>query len=256
MTSNQRIELTFSGGSGNITYTIAKNSVAFFTGRVFRSGSGSVTVDITDVLTPFVTAPEIRLSSQSFSSLTATFTITATGATPSANSITVDYLNDYIGTTIGTAAPTEYAPRVFGQPWFAYSTRTSWTYSASPSAPCSDTHRYAVLWTNRLGMPESIPVKATVTSSATWEGVKGTTIYAGSQHGTRPLKTVKNLSFSCHTPIIGKSLIKDFVRSLSQAERVYLYSIDDGELMPMQTPSIAEPVTKLPSIEFTLQSAW
>lgn len=256
MTSNQRITIGFTGGSGLITYTITHGADTIFIGRVHRTSSEAVTVDITDIVVPYVSAPDLGVSSKSgITSLSATFGISATGATASANSITVDYLNDFASTDVSSPAPTIWAAPVFGQPKYSYSSRTAYTVTNHTDGDCVK-KRYAIIWTNRWGMPESIGVHAVVSASSTWEGLRKQRNLAGNQHRTTPLSAEEQLSFNCTTPIIAKGLREQFVRSLGMAQKVYLYDIDRMRLYPCVTPSVSDINDKSAAITITLTTAY
>lgn len=255
MTSNQRVILSFSGGSGVITYTITYNAAVIFTGRIFRTGAESVSVDITEIVLPFVSVPDIKLTNQSFTSLSATFSISATGVTTYTNSVTIDYLNDLVDTTLGSPSPTTWAEAVYGQPKFSYSSRTGYTVSTNTTGDCTK-KRYALLWSNRWGLPESIAVNALVTAASTWSGVQGVRDYSSSQHRTRPLDGELQLSWALTTPIIAKGLRDSFVRSLGIAEKVYLYDIDKARLYPVVTPSVSDIAEKGSAFTINVNTAY
>ena len=251
--SNSRVTFSTYTTSG-ITYSVYVSGSAVFNGRFDTDTSGTYKVDITEILKPYVHAEELTSLTSGSGPTSAAWNIAAVGGTASPSSGTLSYLNDFAATSIpsGAVLPQDWGQKkINGQYYFSFSGQGAWTGSQYGSVPDTCQYNAEIIFTDVYGMPQGVPVKAISSVNCEWQGYNVFQDYQSKGHRTKPVEAEKQMSFTCYTPSLDAQNRKKLVRWLGQAEYVYLYDIDKGELYPCTTPQMADTNQRI--VKLTIQ---
>ena len=240
--TNSRVKVRATYAANDFSYTVYVSSSAVFSGKFCVDSYGSYELDITEILKPYVHAEEITSLASGSGPSSAPYSVSAVGAALSASSGTLLYLNDFALSSIPSPTyPHDWGvDKIEGQYYFSYSAQGSWTGSQYGSVPNTCQYNAEIVFTNPFGMPEGIPVKAVLGVQGEWAGYNKAQDYQSKRHRLTPLTQEKQMQFTCYTPNLKPEQRKRLARWLGQAEYVYLYDIDEGQLHPCVTPQTAD----------------
>lgn len=239
---NTRTKVQFYAVS-DFSYTVAVSSATVFSGTFCVASGNTHEVDITEILKPYVHAEELLSLTSGNGPSSAPYEVSAVGASvQSGASGTVSYLNDFATASIpNPLRPQDWGvDKVEGQFYFSYNAQGSWTGAQYGSAPDTCQYNAEIVFTNPFGMPEGIPVKAVLGVQGEWTGYNKARDWQSKRHRLTPLDQEKQMQFTCYTPNLKPEHRKRLARWLGQAEYVYLYDIDEGQLHPCITPQTAD----------------
>lgn len=252
--SNTRITTVFTG-MDDTDYYVYVDGVSTFTGRFCMDSYNTYDVDITDILKPYVHAEEITDLTSGSGPASVSWSVVAVSAGVSPSSGTVTYCNDFATSSIGTVEPDQWGvASISGQYYFSYAAQGAWTGAQYGSWADTCQYNAEIVFTDIWGMPQGVPVKAVASVQATWEGYQRAKDYQSSQHRLAPTDVEKQMTFTCYTPHLTKAKRRKLARWLGQAEFVYLYDIEEGQLHPCVTPTVAEGNATLDKLTITLQT--
>lgn len=258
--TNTRTKVSFATYGSYFSYYVFVSSASVFSGKYnVASGISNMDVDITDILKPYVHAEEITSLTSGSGPTSAPYSVTALGASITSGSTgTLLYLNDFATASI----PSPVRPQnwdvasVAGQFYFSYSAQGSWTGSQYGSTPDTCQYNAEIIFTDPFGMPQGIPVKATTAVDGEWAGYDKAQDFQSKKHRLTPLSQEKQMTFTCYTPNLKQQHRKRIVRWLGQAEYVYLYDIDEGQLYPCVTPQTADANGRIAKLTINLVTAY
>lgn len=255
--SNGRIRAIITTTS-DTSYTVKVGGVSVFSGKAcYQSGMGGfISVDITEILKPYVHAEEITSLTAGAGPASAAYSVSAPGHTVTNGSGTMYYCNDFLSTSVpaSLSAHTWGLEQIPGQYYFSYSAQGSW--SGAQYGSYADTCQYdaEVVFTDIWGMPQGIPVRTVLSGRAEWSGYSRAKDMQSSLHRQVPMAAEQQLIFQCYTPNLRSEQRRKITRWLSQSEFVYLYDVAEDELFPCLVDSVAEGNGKFDKMSFTLKT--